>query len=52
MGGKHIEQELDQLYISRKSRGTQRVVFNETINKVPGHYNERGSFNILIESPA
>jgi hypothetical protein len=52
IGGKHLEQELDQLYISRKSSGNQRVVFNDSISKVPGLYNEHGSFNILIECPS
>lgn len=45
-GGKHLEQELDQLYISRKSRGNPRSSFNEHIDKIPGHYNERGSIEV------
>ena len=46
--GKHIEQELDQLYISRKSRGNQRVVFNDGVNKMPGVYNEKGTVNVSV----
>lgn len=38
-----IEQELDQLFISRKSRGNQRVVFNDNIQKIPGVYNDKGN---------
>ena len=43
--GKQIEQELDQLYISRKSRGNMRVVYNESLNKMVGIYNEKGVIN-------
>ena len=40
--GQQIEQDLDQLFISRKSKAMQRVVFNDSINKIPGVYNEMG----------
>ena len=40
--GQQIEQDLDQLYISRKSKALQRVTFNDSVNKIPGIYNEKG----------
>ena len=47
--GAKIEHELDQLYISRKSRGDERVSLNkQTINKVPGAYNDKGSVNVQV----
>lgn len=40
--GKQAESDFDQLFISRKSRGNQRVAFNEHITRITGLYNERG----------
>ena len=34
------------MYISRKSKGAQRVLFNEQVQKIPGLYNEKGNFQI------
>ena len=38
------------MYISRKSRGNQRVVFNELLAKVPGLYNEKGTIDVQVMS--
>ena len=38
------------MYISRKSRGNQRVVFNELLAKVPGLYNEKGTIEVQVMS--
>ena len=47
--GHPLEQELDQLYISRKSSGNQRLTFNDKLNKFIGLYNEKGSIIVKKE---
>ncbi|CDW77872.1 dna polymerase alpha subunit b-like [Stylonychia lemnae] len=44
-----IEQELDQLYISRKSRGNQRLTFNDQITRRTGLQNIGGYFQINVK---
>ena len=39
---------MEQLYISRKSRGNNRVQYNDTIQKIPGLYNEKGRVEVQV----
>lgn len=40
------ETDLDQAFVSRKSRGNQRVAHNEHITRITGLYNERGQVHV------
>jgi hypothetical protein len=41
-------QQVAATYSSRKSRGLQRVTYNEGVTKIPGLYNETGKVEVKL----
>jgi RAB protein geranylgeranyltransferase component A len=41
-----LEQDMEQLYISRKSSGGQRALFGDLVPKLIGAANKQGNFNV------
>lgn len=41
---------MEQMYISRECKGNERAVYNQTMTKIPGLYNERGNINVQVVS--
>ena len=43
-----LEQDMEHLYISRKSSGGQRALFGEQVSKLIGAANKQGNFNVSM----